>query len=62
MTFALDLAELDFGLDALDAYTTYRRPAHRRAITIGKVLLEVHRTLKELAELGFGGDDDDFDF
>jgi len=59
MEFALDLAELELGLDALDTYIS-RRPSQIRTRTVGNVLTQVHGTLKELADLGFGGDDDDW--
>jgi len=59
MTFALDLFQVELGLDSLDAYVS-RRMSHQRQRTIGSVLAAVHQALTEQIELGFGGDDDDF--
>jgi len=58
MEFALDLEQLEFGLDSMDAYIS-RRPSQIRTRTVGTVLSSVHATLKELADMGFGGADDD---
>jgi len=54
MNFALDLEQLSFALDSLDAYVK-RRQAHQRQKTVARNLVKVHEFLKELEE------DEDFD-
>jgi hypothetical protein len=61
MVYAMDLFDLELGLDSLDAYVSRRR-SHQSQRTVGSVLTQVHKVLAEQAAFAdsFGDDVDDF--
>nr|UUW21438.1 MAG: RNA-dependent RNA polymerase [Guiyang mito-like virus 1] len=54
-----NLETLDLALSALDAYRS-RRLSHTRSRLVGKVLADAYKFVKEVKDLGFGNDEDDW--